>query len=370
MNAPEKDKGRPNHALKCERQRRNLSQEDVAEKIGTSAVNISRWERGVTSPTPYYRQRLCELFDKNFDVLFPSLSAELEQHNGRETEATFGSTFFFNVPLTDPREFYGRVYEWVTARDRLQKRSSTSIVGARRIGKTWLLTYIALMAAQNFGSRVQVGYVDASMPSCNTLEGFILEALTALKVPVEQFATTPLDLFLVEQIIKKKLGGQQIPVLCIDEFEALCKCRGFCLEFLENLRALTQIGLVLITASKRPLIEVVDNVMGAEGRTSPFFNVFEQVTLNPFSRQDAERFADEKGAQAGFDAQERGFLLQYGQQERQQWPPLRLQLVGNMLEVDKMLARTSDPERYRPQDPSYWQDFETRLNEKYGGTVR
>jgi hypothetical protein len=174
----------------------------------------------------------------------------------------------------------------------------------------------------------------------------------------------------VEQIIKKKLEGQQIPILCIDEFEALCKCRGFCLDFLENLRALMQIGLVLITASKRPLIEVVDNVMGAQGRTSPFFNVFEQITLKPFSHQEAERFADEKGAQAGFNAQERGFLLQYGQQGRQQWPPLRLQLVGNILEMDKMLAREGDPERYRPQDPSYWQEFETRLNEKYRGVVR
>ncbi|MCX9025985.1 MAG: helix-turn-helix domain-containing protein [Candidatus Methanoperedens sp.] len=368
MNAPEKR--RPNHALRDERERRCWTQEYVAEKIGTSAVNISRWERGITYPTPYYRQKLCELFDLGPDVLFSYEPAKLEWQNGRGAKATFTSTFFFNVPLTDPHEFYGRISEWMTVRDRLRKRSSTSIVGVRRIGKTWLLTYMAFIAAQKFGSRVQIGYVDASMPSCSTLEGFLIEALKALKVPVEQLAVTPPDLLLMEQIIKKKLEGQQTPVLCIDEFESLCKCRGFRLDFLEHLRALTQIGFVLVTASKRPLIEVVDDVMGTEGQTSPFFNVFEQITLNPFSQREAEQFVCEKGTQAAFNEQERAFLLRYGQQERQQWPPLRLQLVGEMLEMDKMLAQQGEPERYRPQDPSYWEVFEKRLCEKYRGVVR
>jgi tetratricopeptide (TPR) repeat protein/transcriptional regulator with XRE-family HTH domain len=50
--------------LRHERDQRCWSQEEVAEKIGTTALNVSRWERGVTLPGPHFRQQLCALFDK------------------------------------------------------------------------------------------------------------------------------------------------------------------------------------------------------------------------------------------------------------------------------------------------------------------
>lgn len=53
----------PNELLKAHRIRRCWSQEDLAAKIGTSPKNVGRWERGETSPSPYYCQRLCEVFD-------------------------------------------------------------------------------------------------------------------------------------------------------------------------------------------------------------------------------------------------------------------------------------------------------------------
>ncbi|MEO8970470.1 MAG: tetratricopeptide repeat protein [Ktedonobacteraceae bacterium] len=43
---------------------RDWSQQEVAQHIGTNYVNISRWERGVTKPTPYFRRKLCHLFGK------------------------------------------------------------------------------------------------------------------------------------------------------------------------------------------------------------------------------------------------------------------------------------------------------------------
>ncbi len=43
---------------------RDWSQQEVAERIGTNYVNVSRWERGVTKPTPYFRRKLCHLFGK------------------------------------------------------------------------------------------------------------------------------------------------------------------------------------------------------------------------------------------------------------------------------------------------------------------
>ncbi|HVB24267.1 MAG TPA: tetratricopeptide repeat protein [Ktedonobacteraceae bacterium] len=41
---------------------RDWSQQEVAQRIGTNYVNVSRWERGVTKPTPYFRRKLCHLF--------------------------------------------------------------------------------------------------------------------------------------------------------------------------------------------------------------------------------------------------------------------------------------------------------------------
>ncbi len=59
----------PNRRLKHVRELRGWSQAKVAEQIGTDATTVSRWERGLFSPTPYFRERLCTLFDKNAEEL-------------------------------------------------------------------------------------------------------------------------------------------------------------------------------------------------------------------------------------------------------------------------------------------------------------
>jgi len=48
--------------LRSERERRCWTQAQVAEKVDTSPVNISRWERGTSIPDFYHRQKLCDAF--------------------------------------------------------------------------------------------------------------------------------------------------------------------------------------------------------------------------------------------------------------------------------------------------------------------
>ena len=43
--------------IKRARELRGWSQGDVAEKLGCDARSVGRWERGVVSPSAYYRQR-------------------------------------------------------------------------------------------------------------------------------------------------------------------------------------------------------------------------------------------------------------------------------------------------------------------------
>jgi transcriptional regulator with XRE-family HTH domain len=51
--------------LVAERLRRHWTQLEVADQLGTTPGNVSRWERGITSPSPYFRSRLCELFSRS-----------------------------------------------------------------------------------------------------------------------------------------------------------------------------------------------------------------------------------------------------------------------------------------------------------------
>ena len=59
----------PNQKLRYERERRAWSQQDVADKVGTTPLNVGRWERGITSPGTYFRQKLCEVFEKTAQEL-------------------------------------------------------------------------------------------------------------------------------------------------------------------------------------------------------------------------------------------------------------------------------------------------------------
>jgi predicted ATPase len=90
--------------LRRERERRGWSQADVARRIGApSPEHVSRWERGVVVPSPFYRQRFCHLYAKTAEELgfvspatdvapppaaleTPAVPVPLTQLIGRETE--------------------------------------------------------------------------------------------------------------------------------------------------------------------------------------------------------------------------------------------------------------------------------------------
>jgi DNA-binding XRE family transcriptional regulator/DNA polymerase III delta prime subunit len=52
----------PNHRLRQERIRHNWHQQELASKLGTTPVTVSRWESGSQQPGLYFRQKLCVLF--------------------------------------------------------------------------------------------------------------------------------------------------------------------------------------------------------------------------------------------------------------------------------------------------------------------
>jgi tetratricopeptide (TPR) repeat protein/transcriptional regulator with XRE-family HTH domain len=109
-----KDRKSPlNPQLRDARTGQGWSQQELADLIGTTPVNISRWENGLTFPTSYFRQRLCEVFGKT--------PAEL----GLLPPSPHGSRIW-NIPNTRNPFFTGR--EQLLAL--LHKRLSTARTAA------------------------------------------------------------------------------------------------------------------------------------------------------------------------------------------------------------------------------------------------
>jgi transcriptional regulator with XRE-family HTH domain len=59
----------PNERLRRARSLKGWSQAEVADKVGTSFEMVSRWERGITIPNPYYRERICAVLGQTPEEL-------------------------------------------------------------------------------------------------------------------------------------------------------------------------------------------------------------------------------------------------------------------------------------------------------------
>src|SRR5260370_41708320 len=147
--------GDQNTQLRRERQLRGWSQVYMAEQLGTPNYYISRWERGDVLPSPFYQQKLCELFGKTAEelgfllpvktILLSGMSRINEEtlFSPADPKANSGmivNPFTYGNPISDPKRFFGRRKEidQVFSRLRNAEFESSSIVGERRIGKTSL----------------------------------------------------------------------------------------------------------------------------------------------------------------------------------------------------------------------------------------
>ena len=101
---------RPLSRLKQERELRAWTQSEVAERIGTTQVNVSRWEKGITIPGPYYRQKLGELFSKSVDELglIPPKAEEVDTSAPLSDSTPSLSPPIWNVPYRRNPFFTGR----------------------------------------------------------------------------------------------------------------------------------------------------------------------------------------------------------------------------------------------------------------------
>ena len=114
-------------------------------------------------------------------------------------------------------DFYGRERERSRLVERVRKRGSISIVGPRRIGKTWLVQYLSLVAPKQLGSDFRIGYLDVGSLIDLNIARFTEAVFQQLGISLPSSRATLMDL----RDGIQTLPTSCIPVLCIDKFELL-----------------------------------------------------------------------------------------------------------------------------------------------------
>jgi transcriptional regulator with XRE-family HTH domain/energy-coupling factor transporter ATP-binding protein EcfA2 len=95
-----------NMLLKQAREEHGWSQKDVAEKIGTDPKTVSRWERRIAYPSPYFRQKLSDLFEKSLRELDLLNSSEKEREDGDTPISKLPAELFEGTKKREPLDLH------------------------------------------------------------------------------------------------------------------------------------------------------------------------------------------------------------------------------------------------------------------------
>jgi len=246
----------------------------------------------------------------------------------KRTAIAPSNPFTFGNPINEPERFHGRKAEIRQILNRLlsSAHESTSIIGERRIGKTSLLNYLSNPeTAEALGltpDHFCLSYVDFQGLTDITPQRFWQRVLgkmarsicdDSLKPVIESvIKQNKFDLFDLEDIFEKSQDHGLTVVLLMDEFEYVTQNPNFKSDFFGGLRALAiHHGVALIPATRR---ELADLCHSDEIKGSPFFNIFANVVLRPFSRAEVDELLDSYSQKSGlsFDQTDRDFIWSLG----------------------------------------------------------
>lgn len=207
---------------------RSLSQQDVAEQIGTTHVNVSRWERGITRPNPYFRRKLCQLFGLTAQELdlVPSASSEPpatttanidEDESPAEKTPTPTATIVDPaVPLLPAIRLVGRDDELADIKRRLFTGGNvalTALNGLPGVGKTTLS--IALAHDRDVRAHFRDGILWAGLGPKPNILGLLSRWGTLLGISATEMASLS-DVHAWARAIHNAIGTRYM-LLVIDD---------------------------------------------------------------------------------------------------------------------------------------------------------
>ncbi|MFC1997555.1 AAA family ATPase [Chloroflexota bacterium] len=214
----------------------------------------------------------------------------------------------------------------IVNRLRSSAHESTSVVGERRIGKTSLLKYLTdPQVAADLGLTQEnfcLIYLDFQGLTDITPARFWQRVLQKM----EQSICLPslaseinnlrkmreFDLFDLEDLFEMITNEGLTSVLLLDEFEYVTRNPNFGPDFFGGLRALAiHQNLPMVTATRRELVELCHS---EEIKGSPFFNIFANIVLRPFSRAEVHEMLDGYlfDSNHKFSAQEKEIVIRLG----------------------------------------------------------
>lgn len=247
---------RPNTRLKREREQRGWSQNELAERVGSTQVNVSRWENGDTVPGPYFRQKLAELFGRSIEQLgLIAFNAEEQQEEAdipTETASlrdTFAISPLWNVPhrrnfyFTGREDILAHLYTVLKDRKAAALNQAQAISGLGGIGKT----QIAIEYAYRYREHYQaVFWINASSHDAFNADFVMLAALLGLPEQREQ------EQAIVVRAVKRWLSSDSHWLLILDNVDDLALID----EFLPPDAA----GDVLITTRQQALGTIAQSI--------------------------------------------------------------------------------------------------------------
>lgn len=236
--------------LKQERERRGWSQSELAEHIGTTQVNISRWETGLTSPGPYFRQQLAHVFDKSLEEL-GLVAAEtprpVEAHKELETTGSVAAPDTLRKPLwrvpyrqnpyfTGREELLSQLYTELNRKQAAALTQTQAISGLGGVGKTQIALEYAYRHREEYPA---VFWLDASSRDIFKDEFAGLADLLNLPERIVE------DQEIIISAVKRWLANHEKWLLIFDNIDEL----GLIEEFLPT----ESKGNVLITTRRQAL---------------------------------------------------------------------------------------------------------------------
>lgn len=159
------EQNQPNMLLRQARVQRSWTQKQVAEKIGLAqALNVNRWEQGRAMPSPYFRQRLCDLFGKSAQEL-GLLSPAPPLSSGQDRQPLFLQAHWGDAPAI--RHVYGREHEITILQQWIKEEQSAivAVLGMGGVGKTLLATVVAQKVQHHFEVLIWYSLINAPLPA-------------------------------------------------------------------------------------------------------------------------------------------------------------------------------------------------------------
>ncbi len=216
---------KPNHHLKYERELKGWSQQEVAQRIGTTALSVSRWERGITVPTTHFRSQLCTLFGKDaqeLGLITARDDGDLNRLQNRRSDQNSLSPF----PVLDPAipssalqasSLVGRDSVFQILKQRLLTHTGAlAISGLPGVGKTALA--LALTADEAIRTHFRDGILWAGLgPEPDAFRLLSRWGTLLGLAPSEMAQVISLDLFAM--MLRDVIGKRRLLLVLDDAWE-------------------------------------------------------------------------------------------------------------------------------------------------------